>query len=118
MQHVWPHTCMSSQLDPGILLLEGHDKWRPVHHVLNLLPRLVLQRQACDHPSIHQQLQITKSIRIYFYELINLVKCSLLLSLETSSSSISRGRNEKEREREREMHLTNLQLSHFLFFMV
>lgn len=53
MQLIWSGTCMSSQLDPGILLLEGHDKRRPVDHVLNLLPRLVLQKQTCGHPSVH-----------------------------------------------------------------
>lgn len=56
MQLIQSHTCMSSQLDPGILLLEGHDKRRPVDHVLNLLPRLVLQKQTWSsiHPSIHR----------------------------------------------------------------
>jgi hypothetical protein len=31
-------TCVSCQLDPGVLLLEGHDKGGPVHHVLYLSP--------------------------------------------------------------------------------
>lgn len=31
-------TCVSCQLDPGVLLLEGHDKRRPVHHVLYFPP--------------------------------------------------------------------------------
>lgn len=35
-------TCMTRQLDPRVLLLEGHDERRPVDHVLDLLPWLVL----------------------------------------------------------------------------
>lgn len=31
-------TCMPCQLDPGVLLLEGHDKGGPLHHVLYLPP--------------------------------------------------------------------------------
>lgn len=63
MQLIQSHTCMSSQLDPGILLLEGHDKRRPVDHVLNLLPRLVLQKQTCGHPSIHHPSMLSLLMR-------------------------------------------------------
>lgn len=31
-------TCVSCQLDPGVLLLEGHDKGRPMHHVFYFPP--------------------------------------------------------------------------------
>lgn len=35
-------TCVSSELNPGVALLEGHHKWRPVDHCLQLPPGLGL----------------------------------------------------------------------------
>lgn len=38
-------TCMAGELHPRVALLEGHDEGGPVHHGLQLMPRLILEEK-------------------------------------------------------------------------
>lgn len=59
-------TCMADHLHPGWALFHRHWKWRPVHHILCLLPLISLWRE--DMKETNRWMRLTCQITPYDYE--------------------------------------------------
>lgn len=59
-------TCMADHLHPGWALFHRHWKWRPVHHILCLLPLISLWRE--DMKETNRWMRLTCQLTPYDYE--------------------------------------------------